>query len=303
MPARERGMSLIELMVGLAVGLGLVAVVLQGFAASSGNASLNSLVSESQTNGRYALDLLKREVRHAALSPMVWDATQIDVNGSAAGIDFGCGVGMTTQVRQGLQASNNSNPYPASCLAGGTDRSYLRGDVLTLRRLGLDAVTSHSASAPYARVSYGAANVFLGGETATPLPAPRYDYPLVSDVYYINAFTNSASESPQVPALYRLTLGSGASPTLAPQLVASNVEHMRMQFGVTDASGNLRFLSSSAVTDWTQVVSARVWLLVRASTPEAGFVSGSFTLGDLSYTPGDNYRRVVVSSTIDLRNR
>jgi hypothetical protein len=300
--ARSQGISLIEVMVGLTIGLVLVTIVLRGFAATSGNANLNSLVSEYQTNGRYALELLKREVRHAALSPLLWETPQMDINVTAAAANFGCGAGVTTAVLEGLRANNDANPYTASCLASGTDREYARGDVLTLRRLGLDPVASYAANAPYARVSYGSGNLFLGGETPTPLPPPSFDYPLVNDIYFINSFTTSDSETPRVPALYRLRLSAGANPTLVPELVASNVEHMQWQFAIADGAGNLRYVNPSGVTDWTQVISARVWLLLRASEPESGFQSGSYTMADLTYTPGDSFRRVVLSSTVHLRN-
>lgn len=300
---RARGLSLVELLVGVSIGLLLVALVLRGFAATSSSATANSLVSEYQTNGRYALEVLRREVRHASLSPLLWDATQLDINASAAAKDYGCGAGVTTSVLAGVRASNDSNPYAGACLSDGSDRKYLRGDVLTVRRLGLDAVTSYATNAPYARVSYGSGNVFLGSETATALPAPSYDYPIVSDVYFVNDFTGSAGESPKVPALYRLTLSAGANPTLTPELVASNVEHMQWQFGVGDGSGNVRFLNPNAVTDWTAVVSARVWLLLRATQSEPGLASSSYTLGDVTYRPADSYRRAVVSSTIQLRNK
>lgn len=298
-----RGLSLIELMVGIAIGLFLVTLVIRGFAASSSSVSINSMVTEYQTNGRYALEQLKRELRHASLSPLVWDAAQLNVNPTASAMNFGCGAGVSTAVLEGLGASNDSNPYTGSCLVTGADRSYLRGDVLTLRRMALDPVTTYLANAPYARVSYGSANLFLGGETPLDLPLPRYDYPLVNDVYFINSFTTSPDERPKVPALYRLSLGTGANPTLVPELVASNVENMQWQFSVADASGNLRYLNPNAVTDWTAVQSARVWLLLRASEPEAGMVSGTYVMGDVTYRPQDSYRRLVVSSTIELRNQ
>lgn len=296
-------MSLIEVMIGLTLGLVLVAIVLRGFAITSGNAAVNSLVSEYQTNGRYALEVLKREVRHAGRSPLVWEATQLDINATAAATDFGCGAGVATAVLDGVLASNDANPYGATCLASGSDRQYARGDVLTLRRLGLDPVTTYLANAPYARVSYGSGHVFLGGETPTPLPPPSFDYPLVNDVYFVNSFTTSASENPKVPALFRLRLGNGSNPTPVPELVASNVEHMQWQFAIADGSGNLRFVNPSAVTDWSDVVSARVWLLVRASEPEAGHVSASYTLADVTYEPNDSFRRTVLSSTIYLRRQ
>ena len=103
--------------------------------------------------------------------------------------------------------------------------------------------------------------------------------------------------------MYRLTLSAGANPVLVPELVASNVEQMQFQFGIADGSGNVRYVGPGAVTDWSQVVTTRVWLLLRASTPEGDLASSSYTLGDFTYSPGDHYRRVVLSTTIQVRNR
>ncbi|WP_418321074.1 PilW family protein [Piscinibacter sakaiensis] len=300
---RARGLSLIELMIGIVIGLVLITFMIRGFAASSGNSAVNSLVSEYQTNGRYAQETLSREIRHAALSPLLWDASQIEVTPAAAARNFGCGAGVTTLVRQGLAASNDSNPYSGNCLAAASDRQYARGDVLTLRRLGSSTTASFSSNAPYARTSYAAGRIFLGGETPpTPLP-PFFDYPALSDVYFINEFTNSPTESPKVPALYRLTLSAGANPVMVPELVASNVEHLQLQFGVVDGSGNVRYFNPDGVTDWTAVTSVRLWLLLRASEPEAGMTSDSYTMADVTYTPGDRFRRLVLTSTIQVRNR
>ena len=309
-PSRRllQGMSLLETMVGLTIGLLLVTVVVRGFAAGSSNARTNSLVSEYQTNGRYALETLRRSVRHAALSPLVWDATQLNISSAAATKTFGCGAGVTTSLRSGILASNDANPYTASCLMASTASppylQYARGDVLSLRGLGLDAVTSFVVDVPYARVSYGSGDVFLG-QTDTPaaLAPPALDYPLVHEVYFINRFTVSPSETPRVPALYRLRLSDGASPTLVPELVASNIEHMQWQFAMKDGSGKVRYFDPQDVTDWANVISARVWLLLKSSEVDPGLVNSSYTLGSVTYSPTDNFRRAVLSSTINLRNQ
>lgn len=300
---RQLGFSLIELMVGIGLGLLLVAVTLQGFSASSSSTRVNSLVSEFQTNGRYALEVLKREVRHASLHPMVWDTAQVAVNPTALAANFGCGAGVSSDVMSGIAAWNDTNPYAAGCLASGTSRQYARGDVLMLRRAAMDGATAFDAGAPYVRVGYSAGNVYLGGETAAELLPPFFDHRLVSDVYFVNDFTTSATESPKVPALYRLTLSGGANPALVPELVASNVEHFQTQFGEVDAAGSVIYRNPNQVGNWTQVVSARIWLLLRASEPEAGFASATYTLGDVDYTPADNFRRTVLTSTINLRNQ
>ena len=301
---QQRGLSLIELMIAIAISLLLLSVVLRGFAATSATTRVNSVVSEYQTNGRFALETLKREVRHAALHPMVWDKEQFAPNATVKARNYGCGAGVSTDLASGMTAWNDTNPYSASCLAAGTDRVYARGDVLMLRRTALATAALFDANAPYIRVSYGAANLFLGGETAVELPVPFFDYRVVSDLYYVNDFTTSATESPKVPALYRLSLSSGANPTMVPQLVASNVEQFQLQFGqvIDAATGSVRYFNADQVTDWKSVHSARVWLLMRASERESGFSSGSFQMGDTTYTPNDNFRRVVLSTTVNLRN-
>jgi len=48
----------------------------------------------------------------------------------------------------------------------------------------------------------------------------------------------------------------------------------------------------------------RIWLRVRAERPEQGFVdTATYTYADINHGPfNDNYRRLVVSKTIYLRN-
>jgi hypothetical protein len=52
-----------------------------------------------------------------------------------------------------------------------------------------------------------------------------------------------------------------------------------------------------------QVVAVRVWVRVRADQPEMGFVDGRrYLYADTDFTPSDNFRRVVMSRTVYLRN-
>ncbi len=299
-----RGFTLIEFMVAIALGLFVTTIVIRGFAATSAAAGTNSAVAESNTNGRHALEELKREVRHAVMQRMVWDPSQVvDGDGTLAATDYGCGVGFVTG-KGGLTGANDTNPYAASCLATAHDREYARGDVLVLRRPSRVPATSFDIGAPYVRTAYGAASVFIGTTpTSAPLlPEPHFDFRMVNDVYFVNSFTNDRNETPRVPALYRLTLSSGDNPQFKPELVAANVEHFQIQYAVADPGGNVRYYSANDVTDWPAVKMVRIWLLVRESTPEAGFVSETYVLGDVTYTPGDNFRRTVYSSVIAIRN-
>jgi type IV pilus assembly protein PilW len=303
---RAQGFTLIELMVGIAIALVLIAAVIQGFASSSATINTNASVAEANTNGRYALEFLKREIRHAALHKLVWSGEQVNhPDATLSAKDFGCGAGMVINIATGVSGFNDNNPYSASCLQSDAQREYARGDVLVLRRTKLQPTATFLVGAPYVRLAYGVANTFTGDGTAT-VPPPseglKYDYGLVSDVYYINAFTSSADESPKVPALFRLTLSNTANPQMTPELVASNVEQLQIQYGQADAAGNTQYVNANAVTDWTMVKTARIWLLLRESKPEGGIVSGEYTLGDVTYKPADHFRRSVLSTTLAIRN-
>lgn len=302
--ARQSGFSLVELMVGMAVSLLVVAALLQGFAVTATAAATHAGHSETVTNSRHALQELSREIRHAALHRLVRDASQISHSTTTLALtDYGCGAGIDVQLANGIQGFDG-NPYAGTCLAPGASVSYARGDVLVLHRTASEPSASFDRGAPYVRLSYGAGSVFVGGSpTVAPLAAaPFFDYRLVSEVYFINAFTSSATESPRVPALYRLSLADGVNPVMQAQLVAANVEHLQFQFGVSDASGNLRYMTGSTVTDWRAVRTVRIWLLMRETLPEPGLVSASYTLGDVTYTPADHYRRSVYSTTVAMRN-
>jgi type IV pilus assembly protein PilW len=306
--ALARGFTLVELMVAIALGLAVLTVVAQGFASVASATRTNSAVAEAQTNGRHALEVLKREIRHAALHPLVWSKDQVsNVDATLQAKNYGCGLNFVTLLTEGVTGANDSNPYATSCLADASDRTYARGDVLVLRRTALEptTTTNFDFGAPYVSTSYGQASLFIGAGTATvapALPEPNLRYRLLSDVYYINSFTTSADEVPLVPALYRLRLSEGANPQMTPELVASNVELIQVQYAVPNDAGDLRYVNANTVTDWSIVKTARIWLLVRESLPEPGLSSGSYSVGDVTYTPNDHFRRTVLSTTVAVRN-
>jgi type IV pilus assembly protein PilW len=302
--ASALGFTLVELMVAIALGLAVLTVVAQGFASVSSATRTSSAVAEAQTNGRHALEVLKREIRHAAFHPLVWSKDQLANDSTLEVTNFGCGANFVNLVTEEVTGANDSNPYTSSCLKTASDRNYARGDVLVLRRTALEPATSFDQGAPYVSTSYGLASTFVGGTTTIPpdLPKPNFNYRLVSDVYFVNSFTTSADEVPLVPALYRLRLSDGANPQMTPELVASNVEHMQVQYAVPDANGNLRYFNANTVPDWRIVKTARIWLVVRESLPEPGFTSSSYTVGDITYAPNDRFRRTVLSTTVAVRN-
>ena len=69
MNTQSKGFTLIELMIGLALGSIILGAVLYTFLSNSQTYRLNEAQSRVQENGRFALDFLTREIRHAGFNP------------------------------------------------------------------------------------------------------------------------------------------------------------------------------------------------------------------------------------------
>jgi len=299
-PARRGGgFSLIELMIALAIGLMIVAAMLQSLSVTSSSNRANARVATFQTNGRFAADFLRREIQHAGFAGVSW--TNLTDLGATGTTDYGCGAGFAANIAQPIWGANDTNPFSGTCIP---TANYARGDILVLRRAGLDTIpstTTLAANTLYFRSEYLQGSVFVGPTRPTNLQTPVEDHLLETDVYYISKWTNSAAESPQIPALYRMTLGTG--PAMTAQLVASNIENMQVQYGVATAAGT-RFYNASDVpaSEWTSVVAVRLWLLARGTDVDDSYTNTStYAMGDQTVTASDGYQRQVFPLVVQLR--
>jgi type IV pilus assembly protein PilW len=321
--SRESGFTLIEMMIAITIGLGILAGLVGVLAANSNNARTNDRTSELMSNGRYALNSMKQELRQAGFRAYTWaEPTAPGALGTltneclAAGETAGTFV---SNIRQGVWGANNSNPFSASCIPS---TSYATGnDVLVVRRVASPPTGCPDGSSPpcadtlYFQSSYSTGQVFRGA--TAPVFAdgltPVASFPVQIYVYYISPFTVSERETPLVPALYRMALQSGGS--MSRELVASGIEHFQVQYGrltvavpaTTQFSDTLTGSSVNTVaSDWDNVESVRIWLLARNETAEPGYSNtNSYVMGDQTYdfaAAPDGFRRQLFSTVVQLRN-
>jgi type IV pilus assembly protein PilW len=329
----QRGFTLVEMMIAITIGLAIIAALVGVLASSSGNSRTNDRTSELMTNGRYALDSMKQEVRQAGFRGYTWaDPTAPGSLGTLSNecLETGAPAGsFISNIRQGIWGANNRNPFSANCIP---TASYATGnDILVVRRLAPVAATTLNSNTVYFRSNYAAGQIFRGTGTACPnLPASAFGSPFnttpcinvraapptdLNDfavhifVYYISPFTDSATESPLVPALFRVSLQSDGS--MARELVATGIERMQVQYGLVTTVPDTQYLDSLSATSfdasdttWPQVNSVRIWLLARSATPEPGYVNAnSYVMGDQpAFVPSDGYRRQLFSTVIQHRN-
>jgi type IV pilus assembly protein PilW len=195
---------MVELMVALGLGLLLLAGMLDAFNSNSATGTTNVRFAEVQTNGRYAIDLMRRELQHVGyLGFQTIDQTGLKTvtkHGNTGTTNYGgCGAGFVTSIERPIWGTNNANTL--SC----TGLTYSTGDVLVLRRARLERLAgAPSANMLVVRPSWAKATVYLGsnqasiGASCNPADlevCANEDYPLDVDVYYIRPWTNSSSES------------------------------------------------------------------------------------------------------------
>jgi hypothetical protein len=131
---------------------------------------------------------------------------------------------------------------------------------------------------------------------------------LTTTAYYISSESTARTD---VPSLRRKRLVGGA---ILDEEVATGVEDLQVRFGVDTNNDTNADEYVDPETDPANyggpIVSATIWLRVRAEDAEVGFEDDRlYDYADLDATgepalatPGDGFRRYVISKTIQLRN-
>lgn len=319
--ATQPGFTLIEMMISITIGLGILAGLVGVLATNSSNSRTNERTAELMTNGRYALNSMRSEVREAGFRGYTWAEPSAPAPGALGlvGAANECLEGGAVQeafvrnIRQGIWGSDNANPFTANCIPVA---SYIANtDVVVVRRLAVVPAAALAVNTVYFQSTYERGQVFRA--TAAPVTAPSFTgapTPLASFavqiyVYYISPFTVAANETPLIPALYRVALLADGS--MARELVASGIERMQVQYGRVTTVPDTRYFDSLAGTSfdaapnspWDEVNQVRIWLLARNATPEPGYLNTqTYQMGNQPYTVNDNFRRQLFTSVVQLRN-
>lgn len=312
---RQRGMTLIELMVAMAIGLFLVLGAVTVYTQGRQNFQVNEGISRLQENIRFALDIMEPDIRLAGF----WGMHNAGTAVNAAGVNVTCnGTNVTAWALNpaggpaGLNVINNvqaaaavnvANDCPA--FAGGIVADT---DVLEIRRA---TAQPQAPAAGEVQVQSNLTGSTIFNDGAIPAEFNDVD-PLQMDTYgvIVNSWyvANRSNGADDVPSLRRRTLRGGV---MVDEEVIAGVENMQIQLGIdTNAaptgSVNRYVDPDDPLVATSQVVAVRLWLLIRTTDDERGFVDGATytpldaTLDDIS--PNDNFRRMQVSKTILLRN-
>ncbi len=294
-PAHMRGMSLVEVMVAMVIGLVLIFGATQVYVDSRAAYSTNETVARLQENARYALSIIEPDIRMSNYWGYLKGASYITVPPTLAAPTL-CGNTFATNLAGTIEGDNDG--YTLNCTAS-LSGAVTTADTLTVRR----AAQTNTATAPLHICSTRESGQLVSDTSGCQAAPTGAINDLIVDAYYI---CKDSDQQTGLPSLRRKALAAGN--TFSDTEIVAGVEDMQVQLGIdpTGSSGvatQYVDIASSATLNGAQVVSVRIWLLLRAENPEPGFTDGrTYTYADRTYTPKDGYRRLLVSRTIMIRN-
>lgn len=329
-PAKVRGFSLIELMIAMTLGLILLAGVTTLVTNTSQSHREVARAGRLMENGRYAMDLLREEARHAGFYGRF-----TALAAPAAGVDP-CATAIA-DLENGLpyavQGLDDETGNPAlSCL--GDDQHMDDTDILVVRRAATapTAVADLEPGAPYIQAHANQYRLFAASATQSTNEA-NFDLTerdgsrtpirrLRVDIYFVSPCKQNscAGVSDPVPTLKRLELWTGgAAPafTADPVPLVEGVQNLQIDYGIDrNADGapdetnpgdgdDYEQLPDDA-GEWGNVVALRLNLLVRSVNLSAGHTDEKrYVLGEHGSVGAfdDNFKRHVFSSSARVVNR
>jgi type IV pilus assembly protein PilW len=320
---RVLGLSLIELMIATALSavmtLALGTFMLEG--TRSGREDINAASMLDELG--YATSLLTADLEMAGFWAQIHDPSAIELDGTLALGGTDCGPAGWYQDLDALQLLDNNTgaaglrPLTAwACLDA--DDVMPGTDVIAIKRvLGRVAGTDTSSAGMRAGMIYlrsheKTGRLYLHGGTPGAVATPYENWQYAPAVYYVQRWSVSASESPQVPSLCRrvLRVNADGDPELMRECVARGIENLQLEIGVdSDEDGAANYFTPSPdATDLSRAATARLYLQIRSMRPDYTYVNTkTYQIGntELPYTPtGDDahYFRKTLSTEVSLRN-
>jgi type IV pilus assembly protein PilW len=295
---RQRGVSLIELMVSITIGMVILAAILAVYTSTSSTSKQSESSTRMSEDAAVALNYIGGYIRMAGFSiPLA--------NVSANTVVFGTGT-METADRSFMGAgirgcdTGFTNPTATTTVAL-TCNTGTGTAAISVRFQGDTSNTSPAAGSPSDCLN----------QAVTGLTASDFDggspYTLIESRFYVKTASNSGT-----PELF---CGGNGNATYTAQPIMQYVENLAFTYGVADdvsARQATSYLTAAQVDAlpastmdqrWSRVVSVKICLVMRSELRDQN-APGSYRncAGNVVASP-NNYLRRSFQTVVALRNR
>lgn len=274
-PRRMRGLTLVEIMIALLIGLVLTAGAIQIFVSSKQAYRASEALGRIQENGRYALNFLQRDVRATGF----WGCAQdVEVNdttdGSGAGIDLGgepiegadggAGAPDTVTIRKASQGSavnvSQAMPNTSAALFLTSTEDFEEGDLMIVtdcESADVFMVTNNDPESD-GNLVHNTGVSHNGVQNATKS---------FSSTYNTDAIAFTVSET-----VYQINNnGLERSVNGVAERLVDDIVDLQLSYGVDTDNNEVpnsyvtaAQIAANAGLDWSEILSVRVRLLARS---------------------------------------
>ena len=316
---QQRGLTLVELLVGLTLGLFVTAALLLVFATASAQGQNIARVGMQIENGRYVSELLREDLHLAGFFG------ETSVAGALYAQPDPCQTTPTGWSGAPLSLPAPIEGFTAADALACLDHRKAGTDALAVRRLGVETLDPTALGGGntqyYVQYSYCLGDVasprlvFANDRSAFTLrnracTAPNPVRAYVSRVYYVADCNRCGIGGDSIPTLKRVDLTGN---TLVVTALAEGVETLRFEYGFdTDGNGSPDTFRTTLggvgpIADWANVVALKVHFITRSLEKASGSNLATAQQFDLGGTPvvatvADGYTRRAYSNTIRLVN-
>ena len=324
---RNRGFSLIELMVAVTIGLMVLAALTSFFVRTSGNRTELERNARQIENGRYAVNAIRDDM---TLAGFYADITQ-PTGSTVWNLPAACDLTLTnitdpTKVNFGFKPDQLAPQLPAPVFVypsgvgapSACTPNYLAGtDVIVIRRLNTETVTVASLGATpnqlFVQISEGKDDdktvpyrIDLGKNSGN-FKLHKLDCKAFADVrrfreqlYYVRDYSVTVGDG--IPTLMRVELDGDATATMSNAMpLVEGIENLKVDWGIdTDGNGapdkwsRCDAATPCVAADWGNVVAAKVYVLSRTLEPTTSYKDDKTYLIGLSgntTATNDQYKR------------
>ena len=326
---RQAGLSLIELMISITLGLLVLSGVLMVFVNTSASRNEVERTSRQIENGRFAVELITTDLRLAGF----YGELDVAVIAAPAAVPANpCSLApanWNAWIPVHVQGFDNAGFVSADCVF---DNLKANTDVLVVRRVracaagvaGCDAAVNNEAYLQAGlcpdvndthRLGVQGTQAFDLEKKDCAAPADKRQY--LVHVYYVSTKNGAGVDLPTLKR-FELKLGEFVDTPLV-----EGIEEFQVEYGLdTDGDGapdayaanpndfpKGACVGACPLTNWMNVVTVRIHLLARNLEPSPGFTDAkTYELGNdidgnpVTRTPGLAFRRHVYSSLVRVAN-
>jgi type IV pilus assembly protein PilW len=337
--SRQKGLTLIELMIGMLIGTFLLLGTLTMFTQSRANFRVADSIARLQENVRFALDTIEPDLRLArywgrnaspgaipgptdATFPAGIVVTCDTADSSVARIPPTTYTAWSLNILQEIWAVDEGSGYghatlgiPCSPATGAQAQS----DALIVRHASGQPIPA-TLNTIQVHTDHISGELFNNGAVPAGYNPLAQTHNVAVNIYYVD---QGSDLDPNVPSLRVKTLIPGG--IHQDQELITGVENLQVQFGVDTTNPNDGIVDRYVDADHAiinpttpgtilnaKIMSVRLWMLMRADAQENGFqdrptyispdpvINTCVQGGGCNYP--ENFRRMAVSKTIFLRN-